>query len=165
MKYYTTATTKAEYKWDIEFIEDLPSRVRWRFIANGLPNHYLPQRYWQSNCLLDSWEQTAANLVVSRKYISKCRLQNGSHSVPANMRVFVSTRVCGLFWVMKWAHARDVGECLRNIIDLIHKPHKAPITYPTMHHSEEKYAHFCSDWCIVVYGTGASWDLWDLSLG
>ena len=29
-----------------------------------------------------------------------------------------------------------------------------------MHHSEQKCAHFCSEWCIVGYGTGALWDLW-----
>ena len=30
-----------------------------------------------------------------------------------------------------------------------------------MHHSEQKCAHFCSEWCIVGYGTGALWDFWD----
>ena len=30
-----------------------------------------------------------------------------------------------------------------------------------MYHSEQKYAHFCSEWCIVGYGRGALWDLWD----
>ena len=28
-------------------------------------------------------------------------------------------------------------------------------SYPTMHHSEQKCAHFCSERCIVRYGTGA----------
>ena len=28
-----------------------------------------------------------------------------------------------------------------------------------MHHSEQKCAHFCSEWCIVGYETGALWDL------
>ena len=32
--------------------------------------------------------------------------------------------------------------------------------YPTMHHSEQKCAHFCSEWCIVGYGTGALSELW-----
>ena len=27
-----------------------------------------------------------------------------------------------------------------------------------MHHSEQKCAHFCSEWSIVGYGTGALWD-------
>ena len=29
-----------------------------------------------------------------------------------------------------------------------------------MHHSEQKCAYFCSEWCIVGYGTGTLWDLW-----
>ena len=35
------------------------------------------------------------------------------------------------------------------------------IPYPIMHHSEQKGAHFCSEWDIVEYGTGALWHLWD----
>ena len=46
------------------------------------------------------------------------------------------------------------------------------LTNPTMHlshipqynHSEQKCAHFCSQWCIVGYGTGALWDLCNSSL-
>ena len=44
-------------------------------------------------------------------------------------------------------------------IDLIHKSQNAPVPYPTMLHSEQKCAHFCSEWSIVGYGTGAFWDL------
>ena len=40
-------------------------------------------------------------------------------------------------------------------IDLIHKSHNAPAPYPTMHHSQQKYANFCSEWGIVGYGIGA----------
>ena len=47
------------------------------------------------------------------------------------------------------------------ITDLIHKSHNAPAPYPTIHHSEQKCAHFCSVWCIVGYGTGALWNLQD----
>ena len=43
--------------------------------------------------------------------------------------------------------------------------HKAPVPYPTMHHSEQKCAHFCSEWCIVGCGIGALWDLWIWSIG
>ena len=35
--------------------------------------------------------------------------------------------------------------------DQIHKSHNAPVPYPTMHHSEQKCAHFCSEWGIVGY--------------
>ena len=33
-----------------------------------------------------------------------------------------------------------------------------------MHHSEQKCSHFCSEWCIVEYGTVALWDLWMRSI-
>ena len=32
-----------------------------------------------------------------------------------------------------------------------------------MHHSEQKCVHLCFESCIVGYGRGALWDLWDLS--
>ena len=34
-----------------------------------------------------------------------------------------------------------------------------------MHHSERWCAHFCSEWCIVGYRTGALWDLWIRLIG
>ena len=49
-------------------------------------------------------------------------------------------------------------------MDQFHKSHNAPVPYPTMHHSEQKCAHFCSEWCIVGYGTGALCDLWIRSI-
>ena len=33
-----------------------------------------------------------------------------------------------------------------------------PVPYPTMLHSEQKCAHFCSEWSIMGYGP-AFWDL------
>ena len=33
-----------------------------------------------------------------------------------------------------------------------------------MHHSEEKCAHFSSEWCIVGYGMSALWDMGDRSI-
>ena len=50
-------------------------------------------------------------------------------------------------------------------INQSHKARSALAPYPTMHHSEQKCAHFCSEWCIVGYGTSALWDLWDCSTG
>ena len=44
------------------------------------------------------------------------------------------------------------------LIDQFHKSHDAPFPYSTMHLSEQKWAHFCSEWYIV--GFGAWWDLW-----
>ena len=40
-------------------------------------------------------------------------------------------------------------------IDLIHKSQNATVPYPSMLHSEQKCAHFCSEWGIVGYGKGA----------
>ena len=42
----------------------------------------------------------------------------------------------------------------------INKPQDWPLPNPTMHHSEQKCAHFCSEWHIVKYGTAALWDLY-----
>ena len=42
------------------------------------------------------------------------------------------------------------------------KSHNVPLPYPTMHHSEKNCTDFCSQWCIVGYGTVALWDFWDL---
>ena len=36
-------------------------------------------------------------------------------------------------------------------IDQFHKSQNAPDPYPTMLHSEQKCAHFCSECSIVVY--------------
>ena len=55
--------------------------------------------------------------------------------------------------------------CLKgDAIDIIHKSQNAPVPYPTMLHSEQKCAHFCSEWSIVGYVTGALWDLWNWSI-
>ena len=49
------------------------------------------------------------------------------------------------------------------LIDRIHKSHNKHVPYATVHRSEHKGAHSYSEWCIVRYGTGALWDLWDWS--
>ena len=54
--------------------------------------------------------------------------------------------------------------CNFNLIDQIHKSHNTPVPYPTIQHSEQKYAHFCSECCIVGFRTDALWDLWEWSL-
>ena len=48
-------------------------------------------------------------------------------------------------------------------IDLSYKSQNVTVPYPTMLHSEQKCAHFCSECSIVGYGTGAFWDLWNVS--
>ena len=47
----------------------------------------------------------------------------------------------------------------------ISKSHNAPVPCATMHHSEQKWADFCSEQCIMGYGTGALWDLSIWSIG
>ena len=46
-------------------------------------------------------------------------------------------------------------------IDQSHKCHNVLVPYPTIHQSEQKCVHFCSEWCIVGYGKDALWDWWD----
>ena len=53
---------------------------------------------------------------------------------------------------------------LSSIIDLICISQNATVPYPTMLHSEQKCAHFCSEWSIVGYGADAFWDLWNWSI-
>ena len=52
-------------------------------------------------------------------------------------------------------HYCSMSEFYIDTIDLIHKSHDAPVSYPTMQYSEQKCAHVCFEWCIVGYGTGA----------
>ena len=52
----------------------------------------------------------------------------------------------------------------QDTIGLINKSQNAPVPYPTMLHSEQKCAHFCSQWNLVGYGTGVFWDLWNWSI-
>ena len=75
----------------------------------------------------------------------------------------------GISWVIpvyiqvvtRWATVPDKK---LHRIDLIHKSHNATVPYSTMHHSEQKCAHFCSEWCIVGYETSELWDLWGWSI-
>ena len=53
---------------------------------------------------------------------------------------------------------KNSGHFTLDSIDLIHKSLNVPIPYPTMLHSEQKCADFCSELSIVGYETGAFWD-------
>ena len=57
--------------------------------------------------------------------------------------------------IVKTTDGPDVQIGYGNTIDQFHKYHNAPVPYPTIR------PHFCSELCIVGYGTGALWDLWD----
>ena len=50
------------------------------------------------------------------------------------------------------------------VINQSHNSHNAPVSCATIHHSEQKCAHFFSEWCIAGYGTSVLWDLWDWSI-
>ena len=54
---------------------------------------------------------------------------------------------------------------IRFPIDQFPKSQNAPVPYPTMLHSEQKCAHFCSEWSIVGYGISAFWNLGNWSIG
>ena len=43
-------------------------------------------------------------------------------------------------------------ESLDSVIDQINKSQNAPVPYPTMLHSEQRCAHFCSEWHIGESG-------------
>ena len=49
-------------------------------------------------------------------------------------------------------------------IEQFHKFKNATVPYLRMLHSEQKCAHFCSEWSLLGYGTSAFWDLWIRSI-
>ena len=62
------------------------------------------------------------------------------------------------------------GQLINGVfIDQCHKSHNASVKYPTMHHLvTEMCTHVdisLTKWCVVGYGNGALWDLWDRSIG
>ena len=80
--------------------------------------------------------------------------QNGRHFAYDNFKsIFWKKRICIFIQIL-------LNVVLKGPIHLIHKSQNAPDPYPTMLHSEQKCAHFCSEWNIVGYGTDAFWDLW-----
>ena len=58
-------------------------------------------------------------------------------------------------WDRVWHFQLEASPAIKQI----HKFHNARFPNPTMHNSEQKCAHFCSELCNVGYGTGALWDL------
>ena len=49
-------------------------------------------------------------------------------------------------------------------IEQSHKPYNAPVPYPTVYHSRQKCAHFCSELRLGGYRTGTLWDFWIRSI-
>ena len=66
------------------------------------------------------------------------------------------------------SHGTDLNQYLFGQLQTLWKETK--IANPTMHlshvshHSEQKCTHFCAEWCIMAYGTGALWDFWIWSI-
>ena len=58
-------------------------------------------------------------------------------------------------------HFVAVSMCWGMMSALIHTYHNAPLPYLTMHHSKQKCAHFCFEWCNVGYGRGTLW-IWPI---
>ena len=54
---------------------------------------------------------------------------------------------------LEWQLVR-IGSVCDWTIDQIHISYDAPIPYPIIHFSEQKCAHFSSEWCFVGYETG-----------
>ena len=85
-----------------------------------------------------------------RSFLHSCQGHQGKDGQKTGgFAVHMSTGYWGILW---------------GLIDLVHKSHNAHVPYFTRHHSEQKCAHFCSEWCIVRYGTGALWDLCNRSV-
>ena len=60
-----------------------------------------------------------------------------------------------------------VQESVLRLTDQFHKSQNAPVPYYSIPRDvppEQKYAHFCSEWSIVGYGTDAFWDecIWSI---
>ena len=133
----------------------------------SLMNSERPNTHWNQNVvILTKFSSLAALKVVKMIIFSAANdknYQNGDIFVPVLLiqlqQKTPNKTVCifhGVYCMSLW-------------IDLIHKSHSAPVPYPTMLHSEQKCAHFCSEWSIVEYGTGAFWDFvklvyWDMRM-
>ena len=83
----------------------------------------------------------------------------------ANYKDRYSTACCDLFPYINTTLCETVVIVYGLAIDHFHKSQNAPVPYPRIRHSEQKCAHFCSEWSILGYGTGAFWDLWIRSIG
>ena len=82
-----------------------------------------------------------------------------------NITKHTKQRTLGWNVVTHWSDFVSQANTLVLRLFVIHHSHKfnnTPVPYSTMHYSEQKCAHFCSEWCIVGYG--ALWDLWDWSI-
>ena len=82
---------------------------------------------------------------------SQCNCLEDWAPVDETTRVSVDETWCGFVRAVIWID--------NLLIDRYHKSPNTPVPCPTIYHSGQKCAHFCSKWCIVGYRTGAVWDL------
>ena len=107
---------------------------------------------------------------ISSKYIMMCQNRYQLDVIrPASGRYRPS---CGILWHVYVCTTTNYALLLparaAQGINLLHKPHNAPIPYPTMHHftTEMCTCVYISviKWCIVVYLSNALRVLWDGSI-
>ena len=71
------------------------------------------------------------------------------------------------WWVMTQkvrASAKIVPLLIYSVVLPRHSGSTPERLYPTIHHSEQKCPHFCSEWWIAGYETVTLLDLWDCSI-
>ena len=87
------------------------------------------------------------------------RGQNGAHLGPVGPILAPWTLLSGYCLYRRIGYITGSVNGLLSL-DQSHKSHDAPVQCPTMHCSEQKCAHFCTEWCIEGSGISALWDLW-----
>ena len=144
-------------------------------MAWPVPSHYLNQCWRIFNLTLGDtfqWNLNQNKKNHSRKSIRKFRLQNGGNLYLSNLPIcwYNSHFPHPRWWQYRWQYHKSIlfekkdADWTKWQLIPIHKSQNASVPYPTILHSEQKCAHFCTEWSIVGYGTDAFWDLWDWSI-
>ena len=111
--------------------------------------------WWFETLLRSLWRHCNKMNVSSLK---QCVHHSVYQIMMTKMTRSLYIRVNGVYFVIYFLKCSILFDFI--VIDPFHKSKNAPDNYPTMLHSEQKCAHFCSEWSIVGYGTGAFRDLW-----
>ena len=110
------------------------------------------------------WLQTMPPYGVTRPQQVK-NWEDLTHKGLGKMDAILQRTFSASFFFHEWNVFYFIQISLNFVPDVpIDPSYNASVPYPTIHHSEQKYVHFCSEWCIVRYGTGALWDLWIWSI-
>ena len=91
-------------------------------------------------------------------------LYNHPHICVTDMSLVLTLRAVRTadLWAERHQRHHDIKDVAT--MNQIHKSQNGPVPQPTIHHSEQKYVHLCSEWCVVGCGIRAMWDLWDWSI-